>query len=72
MIDLHTHSLLSDGVLLPAELVQQAKKLGYQALAITDHTDASNLEQIIRSLKAFIKALEWSLLIFIRSKSRKW
>ena len=57
MIDLHTHSLLSDGVLLPAELVQQAKKLGYQALAITDHTDASNLEQIIRSLKAFIKAL---------------
>ena len=57
MIDLHTHSLLSDGVLLPAELVQQAKKLGYQALAITDHCDASNLEEIMQKLKRFIKSL---------------
>ena len=57
MIDLHTHSLLSDGVLLPSELVQQAKKRGYKALAITDHADASNLEEIIRQLRRFVKSL---------------
>jgi len=44
MIDLHTHSLLSDGVLLPTELVQRANHAGYRALAITDHVDRSNID----------------------------
>jgi len=57
MIDLHTHSLLSDGVLLPVELVQRSKARGYQALAITDHCDFSNLEFVIGSLKKFIRSL---------------
>jgi len=57
MIDLHTHSLLSDGALLPVELVQRAKAKGYQALAITDHCDQSNLEFVIGSLKRFIQTL---------------
>ncbi len=53
MIDLHTHSLFSDGVLLPAELVRRARVSGYRALAITDHADMSNLDYIIpRMLKA--------------------
>ncbi|MEO0250592.1 MAG: histidinol phosphate phosphatase domain-containing protein [candidate division WOR-3 bacterium] len=47
MIDLHTHSLLSDGQLLPSELVQRARRRGYQALAITDHVDDSNLEWVV-------------------------
>jgi histidinol phosphatase-like PHP family hydrolase len=47
MIDLHTHSLFSDGELLPSELVRRAKVKGYRALAITDHGDASNLDWII-------------------------
>ena len=47
MIDLHTHSLFSDGVLLPAELVRRAKISGYSAIAITDHADMSNLDHII-------------------------
>lgn len=44
MIDLHTHTLLSDGVLLPSELVQRASAAGYSAIAITDHVDMSNID----------------------------
>ncbi len=47
MIDLHTHSLFSDGELLPSELVRRVDALGYSAVAITDHGDASNLDLII-------------------------
>jgi len=47
MIDLHTHSLLSDGVLLPSELVRRAEVKGYQYWAITDHADVSNLDHVV-------------------------
>jgi Histidinol phosphatase and related hydrolases of the PHP family len=47
MIDLHSHSLLSDGVLLPLELVRRAEVKGYQYWAITDHADVSNLDYIV-------------------------
>ena len=50
MIDLHTHTFLSDGVLIPSELVQRAKAKGYRALAITDHVDASNVEILVPQL----------------------
>jgi len=51
MIDLHTHSFLSDGALLPSELIQRARKKGYTAIAITDHVDSSNIELVIKALK---------------------
>ena len=47
MIDLHTHSLFSDGKLIPSELVRRVEFLGYSAVAITDHSDSSNLDFII-------------------------
>ena len=47
MIDLHTHSLFSDGVLLPAELIQRALRIGYEAIALTDHVDESNFDFVI-------------------------
>ncbi|MFH1860673.1 MAG: histidinol phosphate phosphatase domain-containing protein [bacterium] len=50
MIDLHTHSLLSDGILLPSEILQQAKARGIKALAITDHVDSSNIDWVIPRL----------------------
>ena len=37
MIDLHTHTDRSDGVLSPTELVQRAHQLELRAVAITDH-----------------------------------
>jgi len=53
MIDLHTHSLLSDGELTPAELARRFEVAGYKALAITDHGDQSNIDLIIPRLVAF-------------------
>jgi putative hydrolase len=47
MIDLHSHSLLSDGELLPSELVRRAAVKGYRYWAVTDHGDESNLDHII-------------------------
>jgi histidinol phosphatase-like PHP family hydrolase len=53
LIDLHIHSLFSDGELLPSEIVRRAVTLGYQALAITDHLDSSNLDFVLpRTIKA--------------------
>ncbi|MCE5299622.1 MAG: histidinol phosphate phosphatase domain-containing protein [Spirochaetia bacterium] len=51
MIDLHTHSFHSDGVLLPSELIQRARKTGYEAIAITDHADISNIAWLTAALK---------------------
>lgn len=50
MIDFHTHTLFSDGELLPSELARRARIAGYQALAFTDHADASNLFHILENL----------------------
>jgi histidinol phosphatase-like PHP family hydrolase len=47
MIDLHTHSIFSDGELIPSELIRRAKVMGYRAIAITDHGDHSNIDFII-------------------------
>jgi putative hydrolase len=47
MIDLHSHCLFSDGVLLPSELVRRAEIQGYHYWAITDHADVSNMDHII-------------------------
>ena len=53
MIDLHTHTFASDGVLLPSELVRRASAAGYRAIAITDHADETNVEDLIaRAVKA--------------------
>jgi len=46
-IDFHTHSLFSDGELLPSELVRRAKIKGHKAIAITDHVDSSNIDFVI-------------------------
>ena len=50
MIDLHTHSVLSDGALLPAELARRAYVVGYKAIAITDHVDSGNLAIVLVQL----------------------
>ena len=47
MIDLHTHSIFSDGVLIPAELIRRYEAYGYEAVAVTDHADQSNIDFII-------------------------
>jgi putative hydrolase len=51
MFDFHTHSLFSDGALIPSELVRRAVFNGYNAIAITDHVDFTNVEHVLGSLK---------------------
>ncbi len=59
MIDLHTHTTFSDGVLVPAELARRAKVTGYRAVALTDHADASNMDLVVPRLAAM--AREYSI-----------
>jgi len=51
MIDLHTHTLFSDGELIPSELVRRAKVIGYQAIALTDHADFTNIDRLLEAAK---------------------
>lgn len=55
MIDFHSHTFFSDGVLGPAELLRRAEYAGYKALAITDHGDSSNLDIIIPNIVRLCK-----------------
>ena len=45
MIDLHTHSNLSDGTLSPNDLILYAKRRGIDTLAISDHETISNFKK---------------------------
>jgi putative hydrolase len=61
VIDLHSHSIFSDGELIPSELAQRARVAGYSAIAITDHGDHSNADFIIsRMVKVCRKLSETS------------
>jgi len=45
VIDLHSHSTISDGLLTPFELVQRATAQGVRVLALTDHDDVAGLDE---------------------------
>ena len=51
-IDLHVHSILSDGELLPSEIARRAQVLNHEAVAITDHVDASNIDCVGKVINA--------------------
>jgi histidinol phosphatase-like PHP family hydrolase len=57
MIDLHSHSLFSDGELLPSELIRRAEVQGYCYWAITDHADISNIDLVVPRLVAVAREL---------------
>jgi histidinol phosphatase-like PHP family hydrolase len=57
MIDLHTHTLNSDGELIPTELWRRAQVKGYRYLGITDHVDASNFEEVFARVKTAATSL---------------
>jgi 3',5'-nucleoside bisphosphate phosphatase len=44
-IDLHTHSLVSDGTDTPAELVRKAREVGLDIVALTDHDTFDGLDE---------------------------
>ena len=59
--DFHTHTVFSDGGMIPAGLMQRAFVRGCLGLAITDHVDSSNLEWAFGNLLKFVEELgqEW-------------
>jgi histidinol phosphatase-like PHP family hydrolase len=50
MIDLHTHTIFSDGELIPSELIRRAEVKGYTAIGLTDHVDFTNIEAVLSSI----------------------
>jgi histidinol phosphatase-like PHP family hydrolase len=53
IVDLHTHTVFSDGVLIPAESARRAQVAGYAGIAITDHVDCSNYESVLAGALRF-------------------
>ncbi|HEX9908573.1 MAG TPA: histidinol phosphate phosphatase domain-containing protein [Thermoplasmata archaeon] len=49
--DFHMHTLLSDGELLPMELIRRAAAADHRAVGLTDHVSFSNLDSVIESVK---------------------
>ncbi|UJG42824.1 MAG: histidinol phosphate phosphatase domain-containing protein [Candidatus Heimdallarchaeum endolithica] len=52
--DFHMHTILSDGFLLPSELVRRAEANGYTSIAITDHVDVSTIDRVIIELSKML------------------
>lgn len=57
MIDFHSHTFFSDGALVPSEHVRRVEQMGYQAIAITDHADSSNIGILLPNLIRVAKDL---------------
>ena len=52
-IDLHLHTLASDGRLTPTELVQLVAKNGLKTISITDHDSTEGLAEAYEAVKEF-------------------
>jgi histidinol phosphatase-like PHP family hydrolase len=50
-IDLHMHTLQSDGELLPIELARRAVVMKHEAIAITDHADPTDIDRLIKETR---------------------
>ena len=55
MYNLHAHTFLSDGDLLPSEVAVRYQDKGYKVIAITDHADYSNIRQTSKAIVEFCK-----------------
>ena len=52
-VDLHLHTLASDGRLTPTELVQLAASRGLETIALTDHDTTNGLEEAFEAAKSY-------------------
>ncbi len=50
LTDFHTHTILSDGALIPAEHLRRMIAKGITAASITDHVDSATIDLILSSL----------------------
>jgi histidinol phosphatase-like PHP family hydrolase len=61
VVDLHTHSIHSDGQLAPAELARRAFVKGCRYLGLSDHVDQSNLGQCLGAALAAARELSGAI-----------
>lgn len=66
LVDLHLHSVYSDGVLTPTELVAEAASLGLRAVALADHDNVDGISEALVAGRRYgveiISAVELSVL----------
>ncbi|MGN0572596.1 MAG: PHP domain-containing protein [Acutalibacteraceae bacterium] len=66
LIDLHTHSIMSDGSMTPAEVVREAKKAGLTAIALSDHDTVDGVREAVAEGEKIgvevIPAIEFSVI----------
>ena len=55
MYNLHAHTFLSDGDLLPSEVAMRYQDKGYKIIAITDHADYSNIKPAAKAIVEFCR-----------------
>jgi histidinol phosphatase-like PHP family hydrolase len=53
--NLHAHTLLSDGQLLPSEVAVRYMTAGYKVIALTDHADYSNIKTMLKATTEFCR-----------------
>lgn len=56
--DFHIHSLLTEGDLVPSEIVRRCSAMGFGGIAITDHVDRSNIAHVLGCLVPACKEME--------------
>lgn len=63
-VEMHCHTVASDGDMIPKELVQNAVKRGYKAICLTDHNTTSNVSAVEEWGKkynlAVARGIEWT------------
>ncbi|MBI2831277.1 MAG: PHP domain-containing protein [Chloroflexi bacterium] len=52
-VDLHTHSIASDGKLSPADVVRKAAELGVTVLSLCDHDSVDGIAEAIAAARSF-------------------
>jgi len=58
MYDFHCHTTMSDGELIPTELIRRMAAAGYTEMGIADHADHSNVEELIAAQKKVQRSAE--------------
>jgi len=53
LVDLHLHSMYSDGYYKPGKLMKKAAKAGLRLVSLTDHDSVSGVEEAVSSAKSF-------------------
>ena len=67
VIDLHTHTFYSDGVLSPMEQARRAVVNGYSAMGLTDHAGVGGVRQLLDLLRTDREIIErhWPIRVVV-------